>query len=74
MNIIKEYEFDKNELESVEKIQLHEDGTVTIEYTITDEYKEKYNLYYKHRIVKIDNSIKNDALKITSFANAKEVK
>ena len=72
MDIIKEFEFNDGELESIEKIKLHKDGIVTIEYTITDEYKEKHQLYYKHRIIKIDNNVNLDALKITSYANARE--
>ena len=68
--IIREFQFEENELESIQKIKLLEDGEVIIEYTITDEYKEKNNLYYKHRILKIDNSFKNENLKFQNYANS----
>ena len=70
--IIREFNFEENELESIQKIKLLEDGEVIIEYTITDEYKEKNNLFYKHRILQINNNFENENLKFQSYANSKK--
>lgn len=70
--IIREFNFEENELESIQKIKLLEDGQVIIEYTITDKYKEENNLYYKNRILRINNNCENENLKFQSYANSEK--
>lgn len=70
--VIKEFQFEENEIESIQKIKLLNDGTVIIEYTITDEFKKECDLYYKNRIIEINNNIENEALKIQSYANSEK--
>lgn len=69
---IREFNFEENELESIQSIKLLEDGKVIIEYTITDKYKEENNLYYKNRILRINNNCENGNLKFQSYANIKK--
>lgn len=71
MKTINEYRWTENELESIEKISVLEDGTVLIEYTITDEFKKEYELTFKHRILKI-NPINSDLPRFESYANIME--
>lgn len=69
---IREFNFEENELESIQSIKLLEYGKVIIEYTITNKYKEENNLYYKNRILRINNNCKNENLKFQSYANIKK--
>lgn len=69
---IREFNFKENELESIQSIKLLEDGKVIIEYTITDKYKEENNLYYKNRILRINNNCENENFKFQSYANIKK--
>lgn len=71
MKAINEYRFIENELEKIEKISVLEDGTVLVEYTITDEFQKEYELYYKHRILKI-NPISSVLPRFESYAKRVE--
>ena len=58
-------------LEKIERIDLLEDNSFLILYTITDEYMKENDLFYKHRILKINNNLE-DYRKIQDYANVME--
>lgn len=68
MKELNAYRWTDNELETIEKISVLENGTIIIEYTITDEFKKEYELCYKHRILKI-NPVNSDLPRFESYAN-----
>lgn len=56
-------------LEKIDKIDILENGVVSIQYSVTDEFMKEYELYYKDRILQIDPNAKEDYLKVRDFAN-----
>ena len=71
MKVINEYRFTPNELETIEKIEVLEDGTTIIKYTITDEFQKEFELTYKRRILKI-NPINSELPRFLDYANVME--
>ena len=61
-------------LEEIKSIELLENGVVLVRYTITDEWKEKNNLFHKNRILKLDPNEPRDILKEVDYAESVEVK
>ena len=61
-------------LEEIKSIELLENGVVLVHYTITDEWKEKNNLFHKNRILKLDPNESRDILKEIDYAESTEVK
>lgn len=58
-------------LEKIEKIDILEDGTTMILYTLKDNYMKEHDLYYKHRILQINNNLE-DWRKVQDYANVME--
>lgn len=56
-------------LEKIDKIDILENGVVSIQYSITDEFMKENELYYKDRILQLDPNAKQDYLKAQDFAN-----
>ncbi len=56
-------------LEKIDKIDILENGVISIQYSITDEYMKENELYYKDRILQLDPNAKEDYLKAQDFAN-----
>lgn len=56
-------------LERVESIDILENGVVSIQYTLSDEFMKKFDLYYKHRIMQLDPNQTNENLRVQDFAN-----
>lgn len=71
MKVINEIPVEKGDIEELKKIQVLEDGTVLIKYTIPDEYMKKYGLTFKNRICKI-NPINSDLPRFESYADTNE--
>lgn len=59
-------------LEKIEKIDILEDGTTMILYTLKDNYMKEHDLYYKRRILQINNNLE-DWRKVQDYANPLEV-
>ena len=51
-------------LEKIDKIDILENGVISIQYSITDEFMKENELYYKDRILQLDSSAKEDYLKV----------
>ena len=60
-------------LEEIKKIDILENGVVVIQYTNTDEWMKKCDLYYKNRILKLDPNETREVLKAVDYANNMEV-
>lgn len=58
-------------LEKIETIDVLEDGTVMILYTIRDNYMKEHDLLLKHRILQINTNLE-DYRKIQDYANIME--
>lgn len=56
-------------LEKIDKIDILENGIISIQYSITDEFMKENELYYKDRILQLDPNAKEDYLKSRDFAN-----
>lgn len=56
-------------LEKIDKIDILENGVISIQYSITDEFMKENELYYKDRILQLDPNAKQDYLKAQDFAN-----
>lgn len=56
-------------LEKIDKIDILENGVVSIQYSITDEFMKENELYYKDRILQLNPNAKQDYLKAQDFAN-----
>lgn len=56
-------------LEKIDKIDILENGVISIQYSITDEFIKENELYYKDRILQLDPNAKQDYLKAQDFAN-----
>ena len=56
-------------LEKINKIDILENGVISIQYSITDEFMKENELYYKDRILQLDPNAKEDYLKSRDFAN-----
>lgn len=56
-------------LEKINKIDILENGVISIQYSITDEFIKENELYYKDRILQLDPNAKQDYLKAQDFAN-----
>lgn len=56
-------------LEKINKIDILENGVVSIQYSVTDEFMKENELYYKDRILQLDPNAKEDFLKAQDFAN-----
>lgn len=57
-------------LKKINKVNLLEDNTIIIEYTILEEYAKKNDLFYKNRILKLSQ---NGWSPIEDYANVMEV-
>lgn len=68
MEVINKIIVNKGDVEELQKIEVLEDGTVLIYYTIPDEYMKKYELIRKNRICKI-NPINSDLPRFESYSN-----
>lgn len=58
-------------LEKIETIDVLEDGTVMILYTVRDNYMKEHDLLLKHRILQIKTYLE-DYRKIQDYANIME--
>lgn len=58
-------------LEKIETIDVLEDGTVMILYTIRDNYMKEHDLLLKHRILQINTNLE-DYRKIQDYGNIME--
>lgn len=56
-------------LEKIEKIDILENNTIVIQYTITNKYMKEYDLYNKKRLLKIDTSKSEEFQIIQDYAN-----
>ena len=56
-------------LEKIEKIDILEDNTIVIQYTITNKYMKEYDLYNKKRLLKIDVSKNEEWQIVQDYAN-----
>ena len=56
-------------LERVESIDILENGVVSIQYTLSDEFMKEFDLHYKHRIMQLDPNQTNENLRVRDFAN-----
>lgn len=56
-------------LEKIDKIDILENGVISIQYSITDEFMKENELYYKDRILQLDPSQTNENLRVRDFAN-----
>lgn len=59
-------------LEQIKDIDVLENDVIIIRYTITKQYMDEKELYYKNRILKIDLKQKEDYLKVQDYANVTE--
>lgn len=60
-------------LEKIQKIDILEDNTIIILYSITDEYMKEYDLYNKNRILKINPTKSEEWQMVMDYANVMEV-
>lgn len=67
----KNYNTSLEGLEKIETIDVLEDGTVMILYTIRDNYMKEHDLLLKHRILQINTNLE-DYRKIQDYANIME--
>lgn len=58
-------------LEKIETIDVLEDGTVMILYTVRDNYMKEHDLLLKHRILQINTNLE-DCKRIQDYANIME--
>lgn len=56
-------------LEKIDKIDILENGVISIQYSITDEFMKENELYYKDRILQLDPNQTNENLRVRDFAN-----
>lgn len=56
-------------LEKINKIDILENGVISIQYSITDEFMKENELYYKDRILQLDPNQTNENLRVRDFAN-----
>lgn len=56
-------------LERIEKIDILEDNSIIILYTVNDDFMEENELFYKNRILKLDPSKNEEYLAIMDYAN-----
>lgn len=56
-------------LERIECIDILENGVVSIQYTLSDEFMKEFDLFYKHRIMQLDPNQTNKNLRVQDFAN-----
>lgn len=59
-------------IEKLKKIDILEDNTIIIQYTITNEFMKQNDLYNKNRILKIDTSKTEEWQVIQDYANIME--
>lgn len=49
-------------LKRIDKIDILENGIISIQYSITDEFMKENELHYKDRILQLDPNAKEDCL------------
>jgi hypothetical protein len=67
----KNYDTALEGLEKIETIDVLEDGTVMILYTVRDNYMKEHDLLLKHRILQINTNLE-DYRKIQDYGNIME--
>ena len=67
----KNYDTALEGLEKIETIDILEDGTVMILYTVRDNYMKEHDLLLKHRILQINTNLE-DYRKIQDYGNIME--